>query len=88
MSSASASILMPFPFSDCRDQCRARSFTLVARGYVDQQTGDSATGPIADYVLGAGLAIGAAGWSVFRARLMHARWVQAWIAPAKPLPAA
>ena len=65
----------------------AAGVTLVSKGYVDQQTADSATGPIADYVLGAGLAVGAAGWSAVRARLMHSRWVQAWVAPAKPLPA-
>ena len=65
----------------------AAGVTLVSKGYVDQQTADSATGPIADYVLGAGLAVGAPGWSVFRAWLMHQRWVQAWVAPAKPLPA-
>lgn len=29
--------------------------TALSKGYLDQQTGDSATGPIADYVLGAGL---------------------------------
>ena len=61
---------------------------LVRNGLVDQQTADSATGPIADYVLGAGLAIGAAGWAAFRARATHWRWVQAWLAPAQPLPGA
>ena len=59
---------------------------LVAHRVVDQQTADSLTGPVGDYVLGAGLALGSAGWSVFRARLMHSRWLQAWIATAKPLP--
>ena len=34
------------------------------------------------------LFIGAAGWAGIRARVMHSRWVQAWIAPAKPLPPA
>ncbi len=58
---------------------------LVRNGMLDQQAADSATGPIADYILGAGIASGAAGWSMFRARLMHSRWVQAWLAPARPL---
>ncbi len=61
---------------------------FVAHGYLDQQTADSATGPIADYLLGAGLVAGSAMWAVARARIMHWRWVQAWIAPAKSLPPA
>lgn len=61
---------------------------LVARGLVDQQTADTATGAVADYVLGAGLAVAASGWGAFRAWASHWRWVQAWTAPARPLPPA
>ncbi len=61
---------------------------LVAHGLVDQQTADSATGPIADYALGGGLAVGAASWAAIRARLTHSKWVQAIYAPARPLPGA
>lgn len=61
---------------------------LVAHGYVDQGTADGAISPIADYELGAALALGASGWGVLRARAAHWRWVQAWTAPARPIPPA
>ncbi len=63
----------------------AAGTALVAHGYLDQQIVDSATDPLADYLLGAGLVAGSAIWSAGRASLMHSRWVQAWIAPARPL---
>lgn len=62
--------------------------TLVARGYVDQDTASSASGPIADYVLGALIAIGALGWGAFHAWLTHTRFYMAWISPARPIPKA
>ena len=60
---------------------------LVAHRYVDQATADSAVGPIADYVLGAAIALGASGWGVIRARAAHWRWVRALYAPALTPPA-
>lgn len=71
-----------------RHALTAAGTALVAHGYVDQQTATNAIDPLADYVLGAALAFGAAGWSALHARLMHSRWVLAWKAPAKPLPPA
>lgn len=71
-----------------RHALTAAGTALVAHGYVDQGTADSAVGPIGEYVLGVAIAGGAAGWGVFRARATHWRWVQAWLAPARPLPPA
>ena len=71
-----------------RHALTAAGTTLVAHGYVDQATADGAIGPVADYALGTALACASAGWGVFRARAEHWRWVQAWIAPARPLPPA
>ena len=51
---------------------------LAHRGWVDQATADSAVGPIADELLGAGLVIGSAGWGVVRAKLSHGRFARAW----------
>ena len=71
-----------------RHALTAGGAALVAHRYVDQATADSAVGPIGDYVLGAALTLGSAGWGVIRARAAHWRWVQAWTAPARPLPPA
>ena len=71
-----------------RHALTAAGTALVARGYVDQGTADSAVGPIGDYVLGSAVALAASSWGVFRARAEHWRWVQAWLAPARPLPPA
>lgn len=71
-----------------RHALTAAGTAIVARGVIDQQTADGITGAAGDYVLGAGLALASAGWGVLRARAVHWRWVQAWIAPAKPLPPA
>ena len=61
-----------------RHAITAAGALLVAQGIVDQSTASSATAPIADYVLGAGLALGAAGWGAIRAKLTHTRWAAAW----------
>ena len=66
----------------------AAGIALVARGYGDQSTADSAVGPIGDYALGCAIALAASNWGVFRARAEHWRWVQAWLAPARPKPPA
>lgn len=71
-----------------RHALTAAGTALVARGYVDQATSDTAIGPIGDYIVGAGIAIGATGWGALRARAAHWRWVRAWTAPARPLPPA
>lgn len=55
---------------------------LVRKGYVDQSATDSAIGPIGDYVLGAALTLGSAGWGMLRARAAHWRWIQALYDPA------
>ena len=65
----------------------AAGTALVAHGYVDQDTANSAVGPIDDYVLGAAIALGASGWGVIRARAAHWRWVRALYAPALTPPA-
>ena len=70
-----------------RHALTAGGTALVAHGWVDQQTATSAVGPIAEYLVGAGLAAGAAGFSAFKAWLMHQRWVRAWLAPAQSLAA-
>ena len=56
----------------------AAGTALVAHGYVDQGTADSAVGPIAEELLGVSITLGAAWWSAIRARLSHIRWAQAW----------
>ena len=71
-----------------RHALTAASTALVTHRYIDQTTATDAVGPISDYVLGAGVAIGSAAWGVFRARASHWRWVQAWTAPARALPPA
>lgn len=43
----------------------------VRNGLVGQETADSATDAVADYVLGALLAVGAAGWAAFRANSLY-----------------
>lgn len=64
----------------------AAGTALVAHGWLDEQTASSAVAPIAEFVIGTAVACGAAGWAAARARISHWRWVQAWLAPAKPLP--
>lgn len=65
-----------------RHALTAAGATLVAHRYVDQATADSAIGPIGDYVLGAALTLGSAGWGAIRARAVHWRWIRALYAPA------
>lgn len=48
----------------------------------------TAAGPSADYVLGAGLALGAADHAGIPAPVMHSRWVATWLALARQLPPA
>ncbi len=60
-----------------RHALTAAGAALVAHRYVDQTTADSAVGPIGDYVLGAGLTLGATGWSAIRAHAVHWRWIAA-----------
>ena len=51
---------------------------LVAHGYVDQDTVDTAVSPIADEILGALIVAGSACWSWWAARLSHSRWRKVW----------
>ncbi len=61
---------------------------LAHRGWVDQETANSAVGPITEELLGAGVALGSTCWGALRARASHWRWVRAWLAPAEALPPA
>ncbi|USI71603.1 hypothetical protein [Sphingomonas morindae] len=51
---------------------------LISHGLVDQGTVDAATGPIADYLVGAGLILASGAWSIARARITHTRFANAW----------
>lgn len=54
--------------------------SLVAHGCVDQETVNGAVNPIAEYLVGGGIALAASGWGVLRAHAAHWRWVQAFYA--------
>lgn len=58
---------------------------LVAHGWVDQNTADTAVGPVAEEVLGLAITVGAACWAAIRARIAHSRWAHAWHTPRRDI---